>query len=139
LTVEPEAGEALLRKLSSVQPLAFGALFPVLAFAGLAAAGFFAAGFAATTVVGATGPATVSAAGDTGPATAVRYGHAVLYDPLRDRGMIFGGGGSGRIVDWYLDFAPSSVTGPTPGPPLALLGMTPNPTHAGVDVAFGRR
>ena len=77
-----------------------------------------------------------------GPAADIRYGHAVAYDAVLDRAILIGGSrGSGGfyyrpLLDWYLDFAPGSATGPGPGPPLALLGMTPNPTNAGVDLAF---
>jgi len=77
-----------------------------------------------------------------GPAADIRSGHAVVYDAAADRAIIVGGNRGGanfsnrRMFDWYLDFAPGSVTGPGPGPSLALVGMLPNPTSSGVDVAF---
>jgi hypothetical protein len=70
-----------------------------------------------------------------GPGAEVRYGHAAFYDPDLDRATIVGGESS-ELTDWYLDFAPATGGNPGAGPPLALLGMTPNPTKAGVDVAF---
>lgn len=71
-----------------------------------------------------------------------RYGFAAAYDPDLDRAVLMGGRiysqtGDGYTPDWYLDFA-ALAGGPPPlsGPPFALLGMSPNPTRAGVDVAF---
>ena len=78
-----------------------------------------------------------------GPGGASRYGHDAVYDPDLDRAVILGGRTLDSFhysatPDWYLDFAAPAGGGPPPmsGPPFALLGMTPNPTRAGVDVAF---
>jgi hypothetical protein len=78
-----------------------------------------------------------------GPGGASRYGHDAFYDPDLDRLAILGGETLdsyhySATPDWYLDFAAPAGGGPPPmsGPPFALLGMTPNPTRSGVDVAF---
>jgi len=72
-----------------------------------------------------------------------RYGHSMVYAPDFDQAIITGGRtydpyGDGAGPDWYLNFAAPAGGSPPPmsGPPFALLGMSPNPTHAGVDVAF---
>jgi hypothetical protein len=77
-----------------------------------------------------------------GATTVSRYGHRVAYDPDLDMAAIIGGRAPALYSedlspDWYLAFAPLAG-GPPPftGPPFALLGMSPNPTRAGVDIAF---
>ncbi|MEP7028567.1 MAG: hypothetical protein ABI960_08220 [Candidatus Eisenbacteria bacterium] len=78
-----------------------------------------------------------------GPAALSRYGQVTAYDADNDRATILGGyaydpRSEGSTPDWYLELAAPAPGGPPPlgGPPFALLGMTPNPTRAGVDVAF---
>ena len=75
-----------------------------------------------------------------GPLVPIRYGLQALYLPGVDRAMIIGGEtGSGHydlLRDLYLDFAPATNEPGPLGRPIALLGMAPNPTRAGVDLAF---
>jgi hypothetical protein len=80
-----------------------------------------------------------------GPGASSRGGQVSFYDPDLDRAVILGGriftgpyGVEEPQSDWYLDFAalPGGLPPPTTGPAFALLGMTPNPTSVGVDVAF---
>lgn len=79
-----------------------------------------------------------------GPGARSRGGHVSIYDPDLDRVVILGGAVASsryeevREPEWYLDLAATGdiLPPPTTGPAFALLGMTPNPTSVGVDVAF---
>ncbi len=79
-----------------------------------------------------------------GPGARSRGGHVSFYDPDLDRVVILGGAVASspyeflREPEWYLDLAATGgvLPPPTTGPAFAMLGMTPNPTSVGVDVAF---
>ena len=75
-----------------------------------------------------------------GPVVPNRYGLQAFYLAAVDRAMLLGGdatnGSYESLRDWYIDFAPAADTPAPLGRPVALLGMAPNPTHAGVDLAF---
>jgi len=74
-----------------------------------------------------------------GPAPPSRWGASVVYDEVSDRALILGGAVSdyGEAArTWVIDFAPGSGVLPPTGRPLALLGVTPNPTLGALDTAF---
>jgi hypothetical protein len=65
-----------------------------------------------------------------------RFGHSAVYDPLRDRMVVYGGNDLGTGLDdlWALYWTRSRSSG-VPKPPLAglsLTGLRPNPARTGV-------